>query len=260
MTDLPIDDDGAVVHRARLEWRVPVIWLRLLCGSAIGGGALALVLRDPAPLVPAAFLLISGMSVERWRYRQTPISTWAQVRWTAGIDSTPQGHVRLDHRGLTVDHPALTEPLQVPWSALRAFAVESPQPHRRRRQPSFPVTRPPGSFRVIGSEPMDFLGGTTTTGVPMSAELASVELGRLPPNVAILFDEPRDVTIAAPLAATTRGWAPPDTTVPAARELRRLRTPGLYLRLPDHDRLRTALRSQGIREGFTSDDWRHATT
>ena len=232
MTDLPIHDDGAVVHRARLERRVLVTWLILVCGSAIGGGALALVLRDWGPLVPTLVLLTIGSWVYRWRYRQTPFSTWAQVRWTAGLGSTPDGHVLLDERGMTVDHPALTEPLQVPWSALRAFAVESPQP---RRRPSFPITRPPGSLRVIGSEPFHLLGGATTTGVPMSAELASIDLGRLPPNVAILFDEPQDVTIAAPLSASARGWVPPDVSVPAAREIRQLHTPGVYLRVVDHE-------------------------
>jgi hypothetical protein len=173
---------------------------------------------------------------------------------------------------MTVRHPTLPEPFRLSWPSLRACAVEPPAVKRRWRSLEydlFPIERSPGTVHPL-DEPRWFLSthdhGLDKRPVP----LTTIDLSGRIPNVALLFRERLSVSIAAPPMPTGFGLISPAAalgaarsfaalTLPLARELRTISTPGLYLRVQDHTRLANALNDAGVRRAFTCEDWSFAT-
>ena len=254
-----IDDNRDVLRRARRHHRLVVGWLLAIGAHGLGSLVAAIVTGEPGLLFLVALAVYGGL-VHWSRFTWRGKLTWPVTRSAVADRIGEEGVVVLDETGMEIRHPVLAEALHVTWDGLRAFAVEpTRRPRTQGRHPAFPIRRTPGSLRVIGSEPSHFLGNDHVGGTAERVALASIDLGSLPPNVAVLFTDPRNVTIAAPACTGDHGWTPPERSIPAIRAWRDLRVPGVYLRVLDGERFRRELEAHGVRHGFTSEDWRHAT-
>lgn len=215
--------------------------------------------REPGLLLVLAAAMFLG-ALNWWRYTWKWKLTWPVTRKAVQDRIGEEGVLILDESGMEIRHPVLWKALHLTWNDLRAFAVEAPvRPGANGLHRGFPIERTPGSLRVIGSEPRHFLTSTHAGGSFTSVRLAGIDLGSLRPDVAVLFSDPQDVRIAAPAFAPQEGWQPPERSIPTIRTWRDMRILGAYLRVLDWERLAAGLEANGVRNGFNSDDWRHAT-
>ncbi|MBX3315202.1 MAG: hypothetical protein KF906_12890 [Actinobacteria bacterium] len=170
-----------------------------------------------------------------------------------GLPAGP-GALVLTDRTITVVHPVLCEEMTVPIEMVRGFAVDVSLP----RRPRFPIERALGSIHAL-DEPRSFIVDEKQLSLGKSGvDLLAVSLEwnhRWTPNVAVLFAQPLAVTFLGPGPFQPLARTP----IEVNRVSHRRAVPGVYLSVVDPDRVRTALRHGGVREGFTSEDWRIAT-
>jgi hypothetical protein len=238
--------DGLRLLRSARRWQTGAE-----IGRALGWALVVLALPVAALDEGAAgvgIALIGIVQITLW---------WNAHRASAYLASVPAGpaELRLDHDTLTIVHPMLPDGLTIRFAEVRAVAFDAAPPgHLRAR---FPITRAPGSRHPL-DEPRSFMVDESQLnrgkhGVQLLA--ISLDLNWWP-NVALLFDQETTVTHLGfgqvpqidprfPPYAVNRGVVTSDER-------------GLYLRVADLDHLRAELRRHGVREGFTSDDWRHA--
>jgi hypothetical protein len=254
-----IDDNRDVLRRARTHHRFLVASMLVISAYGVAGIVGTIWTGHLGLLVVVAIAVYGGvLQWERHTLNWKP--PWPVTRAAVADRLGDQGVIVVDEPGLVICHPVLAEALRLDWNGLRAFAVEAPVPpgaFGQRR--SFPIRRSPGTLRVIGSEPSHFLTSNHAGGALGSIPLAGIDLGSLRPNVAVLFTDPQDITIAAPAFSDDHGWTPPERSIPAVRAWRTMRVFGAYLRVLDWERLSTELDAHGARNGFTTEDWRHAT-